>query len=876
MMKLIKKRVFIMVILATFLFLFYGTEHSMAASTLRVISNNSNIYNRIIGIDEDIKVMFSGKIQNGTGFSNITLMDTNNLRIPATCKIDGQTLSISPTNSLNYGSFYTIRVPYNAVKDETGNTLDVDFTTYVVTAGDNTRPRIASTIPINHAREIETNSTISIKFTEKIKTGQEIDKVSLIHGNNINVPISIGINEDTLTIKPLQELEYNTFYYIYIPYSSVTDLSGNMSSYMQPIYFTTKPSAGELKVNLSRPSKDAKYIPINNPIQIFYYESIIGDTGLSSITVKDKSGNIPINVSVNSSILYIIPKNGFNFAYNTTYTVTIPQGAVKGLSGAAAKSAYTFSFTTEAQMQNPKIIDASPQNGITDAAVSSTIKVIFSENIKQGETISNIILKDEKDNIVPADLSINNNILNIRPKTSLEYNTTYTYTIPYGAVTNYSSVPLKQNYEYKFKTDIERFNPYIYKSFPANGALNATVDGGLTIIFNEEIQKGENFDYISLRDVNYKELPIVKELKDKTIKIIPANNLNFGYNTTYNLTIPYGAVKDVWKNTFLSSSSISFTTGFQRFSPVIKFAKPVDNSSDVQIDTPIEITFNDKMLKGDNFNIILLKDDEGNSIKCSIDIMNDKLIIKPKKNLENNASYSLFLPVGGVKDYWNGVSKSDFTMEFKTSLEKIPPVLKSIVPINRSKNIDVGASFTVGFSENIIKGKLFNKITLTNGNMKNVPYTTEIKNDILTIKPVKPLEEITSYILRIPQDAIIDKSENQLKEEVIINFSTKPGETSKDALAVNDIKFSADYSIFTIVFNKDVTYGTSIKRLLLKDQNGRTVSTSIGVKGNILTIKTRAKLSSKNRHTLIIPAAGVKDKQGKTMINQYSYNFITK
>ncbi len=875
-MELSKKRVFIMFILAAFLLLFNDTQHAVAASTLRVVNSNSTIYNRIIGIDEEVEIVFNSDIENGTGFSNITLMDSNNLRIPVTSTITGQTLSISPTNSLNYGSYYTIIVPYNAVKDEAENTLNEDFTTYVVTAGDYIRPTIISTIPVNQAREIETNSTISIKFTEKIKAGQEIEKINLVHGNNIKVPVNIGINGDTLTIKPLQELEYNTFYYIYIPYSSVTDISGNMSSYIQPLYFTTKPSAGELKVNLSRPSKDAKYISINNPIQIFYNERIFSDTGLSSITVKDKSGNIPINVSINSSVLYITPKNGFNLAYNTTYTVTIPQGAVKGLSGASAKSAYTFNFTTESQMQSPKVTDASPQNGITEAAVISTINVTFSENIKQGETIFDIILKDEKNNVVPTDLSINNNILNIRPKTSLEYNTTYNYTIPYGAVINYSSIPLKQDYEYKFKTDIERFNPYIYKSFPANGALNTTVDGGITIIFNEEIQKGENFDFISLRDVNYNELPIVKELADKTIKIIPVNNLNFGYNTKYILTIPYGAVKDIWENTFVSSSSISFTTGFERFSPVIKFVKPANNSSDVQIDAPIEITFNDKILKGDNFDNIVLKDSQDNTIKFNIDIVDDKIIIKPERNLENNTSYSLLLPVGGVKDYWDGVSKNDFLLEFKTDLEKIPPQVKSITPVNKSRNIDIGSAFTIVFSENVIKGKLFNKITLTNGNMKNVPYTAEIIKDTLTIKPVKPLEELSSYTLRIPLAAITDKSENQLKEDIIVNFTTKTGETNKDALTVNEVKYNADYSIFTIVFNKNVTYGTNIKRLLLKDQNGRTVLTTFGVKGNTLTINPRTKLTSATRYTFIIPAAGVKDSQGKSMINQYSFSFITK
>lgn len=875
-MNCFKKRVFAVTILVMILLLFYGTIQAMGASILSVISSSSGSFYGTISVDGDIAVTFSKDIQNGSGFSNITLRNLNNINIPITCKVEGQVLSISPNNNLDYGSYYIITIPYNAVKDESGNVLYQDFTLYFVTTGDYTIPYITSSVPADQAIDVDTKGAISIKFTEKIKAGGEIEKISLIYGNNMKAPINIGINGDTLTIKPLQELQYNTYYYVYIPYNAVKDLAGNPNSYMYPLFFTTKQSSGELKVSLSKPSSDSKYISINDPILVFYNESIISDTGLSSITVKDKSGNIPINVTINNSILYITPKNSLNFAYDTTYTVTIPSGAVKGVSGAAMKSAYTFSFTTEAQMQNPKIMDASPQNGVKDAAVNSTIRVTFSENIKQGENIYGVSLKDVKGNVIQADLSISNNVLNIRPKNSLEYNTEYTYTIPYGAIVNSSNVPLKQDYEFKFKTDIERFNPYIYKSYPVDGAVNTTVDGGITIVFNEEIKKGENFEYISLRDTSYNELPITKELSGKNIKITPVNNLNLAYNTKYIVTIPYGAVKDVWENPFTSSKSISFTTGFERFSPIIKMVKPENASDSVQINTPIEITYNDKMLKGDNFDDIVLKDDNNNVIKCSINIIDDKIVIKPEKNLENNTGYILVMPVGGVKDYWGGVQINDFSLGFKTCLEKIPPTVISITPVNGIRNIDPASSFTIKFSENIQVGKTFKKISLTNGNMKNVPCTAEINNNTLTIKPVKTMDEITSYTLRVPLDAVVDKSQNKIGQDIIVNFTTRPGESNKNALAVNEVRLNSAYSQISVVFNKNITYGTNIKRLLLRDENGRTVLMNMTVKNNILTLSPRTKLTSGKRYTLIIPATGVKDSQSKNMINQYSYSFIVK
>lgn len=870
------RRTFIVAIIAAF-FLITGVNiQALGASPLRVVSSSPNAYSSTINIDGKIKILFNRNVKNGSNFSNITLRDLNNLNIPITCKIEGQTLNISPNEALSYGSYYIVSVPYNAVVDDAGNNLNEEFTLVFVTIGDYIPPRILSVEPKNNATDIDINKSISIKFTEKIKAGSKIEDISLKYGNNYSVPVNIGINGDTLTIKPLQELQYNTMYYVFLPYNSVVDLSGNSNNYLYPMFFTTKKSEGELKVIDTTPSKDAKYISINNPISIFYNENIVGDTGLSSITVKDKSGNIPIITSVNNSVLSIRPKNTLNFAYNTIYTVNIPAGAVKGVSGAAAKAACTFNFTTENQSQSPKINQASPQNGVTNAAVNSTIKVTFSENIQQGVSIFDIKLKDEKGNVILTDLSIYNNVLNIRPKTDLEYNTSYTYTIPYGAIVNVSNTPLKQDYEFKFKTDIERFNPYILKSYPINGTLNSTVDGGVTIVFNEEIKKGKNFDYISIRDVNYNEVPIQKEISDKTIKITPVKNLNFAYNTKYIVTIPYGSVMDIWENPFISSSQINFTTGFERFSPIIKMVNIEDGTSDAKIDGSIEITYNDKMLKGDNFDSILFKDSKNNNIKCTIDIENDKIIIKPVSKLDNNTSYSLLLPVGGVKDYWDGVQMSDFSLKFKTEKEKMPPAVTSITPVNGSKNIDINSAITIGFSEDIISGKLFKKISLANGNMRNIPYTAEIVNNKLTIKPVKPLEELTSYTLRIPLDSVMDNSENQLKEDVILNFTTKSGVASKNALTVNDIKLNVDYSAVTVVFNKDVVYGSSINRVLLKDQNGRTVVLKFALKGNTLTLTPGTKLIPGNRYTLIIPAAAVRDKQGKNMLNQYGYSFIIK
>lgn len=871
-----RMRVYAVLIIAVMLVVLCGNVQALGASYLKIVGSSPDNYSSIIDISNDIVINFDRNIKKGSRFDNITLKNANNKVVPITCNINNTTLSISPDQSLDYGSYYILTIPYNGVEDDVGVNLYQDFTLVFVTQGDYIPPEIDSTEPVDYTENADINTLIKIKFTEKIKAGKAIEGISLQHGNNLKAPIYVGINGDTLIIKPLEKLMYNTTYFVYLPYNSVTDIAGNSNYYAFPVIFTTKQEEKELKIIDSNPSNNAKYINIDRPIRIFYNEEIVGDKGLENIKVSDSKGSIPIIPSISGNVLSIRPKNSLNFAYNTTYTVNVPIEAAKGVSGAAAKKAYTFSFTTEEQLQSPKITDAAPQNGAEGVSVNSTLKVTFSENIKQGNTIFNIILKDEKGNEIKTDLSISNNVLNIRPKVELQYNTEYTYTIPYGAVSNYNNIPLKQDYEFKFKTDIERFTPYIVKSYPVEGASNTTVDGGITIIFSEEIQKGSNFDYISLRDVYYNELPIVKEVTGKTIRIVPVNNLNLAYNTKYMVTIPYGAVKDGFDNQLAYSRTISFTTGFERFSPIIKMVSPRDASIDKKTDTAIEITYSDKMLKGDNFSDIVLKDDRNNNIKFTADVVEDKVVIKPQNSLENNTSYTLFVPVGGFKDYWNGTARENFTLKFKTEKETVPPVVKSVAPVNGSRNIGLDSSIIIEFNENIAGGKLFKKIVLTNGNMKNIPYTSEIKDKKLIIKPVKPLEELTSYTLRVPLDAVTDKSENTLKEEVLLNFITKAGEATKAALGVNDVKINGSSNALAITFNRDVVYGSSIKRVMLKDEKGKSVLLRFGIKGSTLTLTPGVKLTKGLRYVLTIPAAGIRDKQGKNMVKQFSYSFIAK
>ncbi len=100
---------------------------------------------------------------------------------------------------------------------------------------------------------------------------------------------------------------------------------------------------------------------------------------------------------------------------------------------------------------SPVIIAINPVSG-SEVDIGLELTVKFDENIHKGDTFSKIGLIDSKGKKVLIGVSIYNNLLKIKPKTSLTYATAFELTIPAGAVKDRSGNVLKKAVVVKFKT----------------------------------------------------------------------------------------------------------------------------------------------------------------------------------------------------------------------------------------------------------------------------------------------------------------------------------------------------------------------------------------------------------------------------------------
>lgn len=109
---------------------------------------------------------------------------------------------------------------------------------------------------------------------------------------------------------------------------------------------------------------------------------------------------------------------------------------------------------------------------------------------------------------------------------------------------------------------------------------------------------------------------------------------------------------------------------------------------------------------------------------------------------------------------------------------KSPTVTKTN-PLNQTGGVMRETSIVVRFSEKVVKGKAIQNLALTDGNGNAVPYTYEIKDNLLTITPKKNLKYSMAYTLLVPASAVKDKAGNALKKDYTLNFISEEDPSAK-------------------------------------------------------------------------------------------------
>ncbi|OPX86442.1 MAG: Cadherin-like beta sandwich domain protein [Pelotomaculum sp. PtaB.Bin104] len=175
------------------------------------------------------------------------------------------------------------------------------------------------------------------------------------------------------------------------------------------------------------------------------------DASNNEVAINVKRAGDGTSTDINRNYLYVTPQNALQ--PSTTYKITVdPTLTSNNTQQAGIQQEVSFSTTAAPDTTAPSVSSSDPVNGATGVAIDKTVVITFSEDILTGDSYEQISVKDGSNSDVPFTKSISGSVLSLDPSVNLGYSSTYTVTVPAGAVKDTADNDLTGAYTLTFTT----------------------------------------------------------------------------------------------------------------------------------------------------------------------------------------------------------------------------------------------------------------------------------------------------------------------------------------------------------------------------------------------------------------------------------------
>lgn len=173
-------------------------------------------------------------------------------------------------------------------------------------------------------------------------------------------------------------------------------------------------------------------------------------------------------------------------------------------------------------------------------------------------------------------------------------------------------------------------------SNPAPDTVGVPLDAEIRVNFSQPIEWGTG--WVRLRDLDRREdVSISKSIDGNVLRLTPNSNLTPG--TNYGIILHSNSIKSL-EGHFLSLYQSNFRT--RSSSPVVDKVVPANDSANVELDSVIRITFNQKIQLGSGW--VRLRDvDRLEDVPITTKIINDDLYLILQNNLRPGTNYNIII-----------------------------------------------------------------------------------------------------------------------------------------------------------------------------------------------------------------------------------------
>ncbi len=692
--------------------------------------------------------------------------------------------------------------------------------------------------PSKNATNVSISADIILYYSTALydKDGDTVTKAYLeknveLHrasasGKEVDFDVAVNSTNRRITLVPTDNLDNGVKYYVVIPAGTFTDSEGNPSGTVSYSFTTMKSSSSSNSSNSSTSDADITYTPKNKATGVsvsdslkIVFDSAIkdtdGDTPTSSylsrtaIELREKSTSgekVTINATLSSNGRTVTIKPDETLKANTKYYLIVVGSTLK-CGGSKVSKDYIY-FTTDDELN----VTMTPDSGSTGVAPDTDIVLTFNSAILRpsGSNVTKSYLQEsielhqksasgtELDFL--ATLDTDKKTVTLVPTEELAAGTKYYVVIPAGKFANESGAENE-----KISLNFTVATSMTPTFTPNKGSTGVSVDAPIVIKFSEPVyadknQKPLTADYIKEKVVTFKKGTTssgtsvsynVEISADKTtITLVPTAPLTIG--KSYYVAVKSGTLYNESKK-----SNASGTCTFTTANPNAPEFLPENAETDVDVDTKIEITFEDKMYTsaGKELTTSYLKSDvlalyedslNGTEVTFGVTLSDDKktFTITPKSDLSGNTTYYIVVREDTLENS-DGEENTEYVSYFTT--EDVVSTDYTVTPKKNATGVSVETAVTFEFESPVyvygstydLKTHLEKKAFTINKKSTSgdeVEFTADIDetNKIVTLTPTSALDVSTKYYVTLNANTLKYKDGTKVSKQSLY-FTTSNG-----------------------------------------------------------------------------------------------------
>ena len=791
---------------------------------------------------------------------------------------DSRVLSFVATANLLPSTAYELLL--NNVCDLSGNTLDGvrhSFTTASTTVRDTAGPSLTNIVPALNAKNVSTQSSIVVSFSETIDPtqlgGLEV-KASGVGGQVSGSWVTTG---NTLIFTPLNGYPSNT--QVNVSIVGVTDLAGN-SIYSYSSRFTTATAVDTTppQVLMMTPSNGDMDVGQLTPIVLTFSES------LRESTVNTTNFMLFVDGAAINSAIYRSADNRtvtltgvLPSAKSVTVVVTSDVTDIAGNPLADFASTFSTSIVNR-DTSRPSIVEQSPVSGANSVRQLGKVTLYANKPLNAG-TLARGIYVAADGVLVPGRSSLDDTYQAITFVPDQPFPDNALIEVFLTDSLRDTSGDVLQNYRGSFRTgnstgSIPNQAPVLQASYPTSGANGVALNPLIEVSFDQRLKANSvNANTVQLRkDYSGAVQPAQLSLSDdgRVIRIKPSTPLEPSGNYYVRF---YGDIEDVDGDKLGNETYVYFTVGANAVAdtqpPLILATSPANGAVDVPANPVFHLRFDEPVHP---FSVPTQGNDQISFLAGNTELryVKDHVL---KANSDNTETWS------GITD-GSGNAITDYSIHFKIGdhVDTTSPSMLSVTPLDGATNVPVNVVVKVLMSEaiNAVAGspkslRLFDPLSGA-----HVDATTAISSDgmQLSLTPTAPLALNVRYTVYNYAAQDLAGNSGSVTSSFTTGFETDTQAPKISAVGIDQGQLNVPLNArLRVLFNEPI----NIQKLdgVALTLNGSSVPVAKSLSGDrlLLTLTPPQLLHAQTIYGLRV--AGIEDLSGNTMVAPEERQFTT-